>query len=108
MFRYMSRRSPVYGLNCMVATSQPLASRIGLEVLQSGGNAVDAAIAIAAALNVTEPCSTGLGGDCFMLFYEKSTNSVRALNGSGRCPSKLSLEKAAFDAGKHMQGVIVE
>ena len=90
---YKSRRSPVYGRKGMVAASQPLAVEIGLNVLRRGGNAVDAAVATAAALNVVEPCSTGLGGDCFMLFYESKTKRVHAINGSGRAPSALSLRQ---------------
>jgi gamma-glutamyltranspeptidase/glutathione hydrolase len=60
---FASRRSPVYGKGGMVVTSQPLAVAAGLEILRQGGNAADAAVATAAALNVTEPTSTGLGGD---------------------------------------------
>ncbi len=89
---FASRRSPVYALRGMVATSQPLASQAGLEVLMRGGNAADAAVAAAAALNVTEPTSTGLGGDCFALFYDAHTHTVSALNGSGRAPAKLTLD----------------
>jgi gamma-glutamyltranspeptidase/glutathione hydrolase len=77
----------------MVAASQPLAVAAGLEVLSRGGNAADAAIATAAALNVTEPTSTGLGGDCFALFYEVQSGQVYALNGSGRAPAGLTLER---------------
>ncbi len=91
--RFNSRRSPVYGVGGMVATSQPLAVAAGLEILSSGGNAADAAVATAAALNVTEPTSTGLGGDCFALYYEASSGQVTALNGSGRAPMSLSLER---------------
>ena len=90
---FTSRRSPVYGQGGMVATSQPLAVAAGLEILSQGGNAADAAVATAAALNVTEPTSTGLGGDCFALYYEASSGQITALNGSGRAPASLSIER---------------
>ncbi|GMF45302.1 unnamed protein product [Phytophthora fragariaefolia] len=93
-------RSPVYGRHGMVSCSQPLASEIGLRILKQGGNAVDAAIAIAAALNVTEPCSTGVGGDCFLLFFNASNKQVRGLNGSGRSPAALTAEQAVKDLGQ--------
>ncbi len=64
---------PVYSTRGIVAASQPLAVAAGLEALSAGGNAADAAVAAAAALNVTEPCSTGLGGDCFALYYDAQT-----------------------------------
>ncbi len=83
---FASRRSPVVGRGGMVAASQPLAVAAGLKILAAGGSAADAAVATAAALNVTEPMSTGLGGDAFALYYESSTRKVFALNGSGRCP----------------------
>jgi len=90
---FTSRRSPVYSRDGMVAASQPLAVAAGLRVLAKGGNAADAAVATAAALNVTEPTSTGLGGDCFALFYEAASRQVYALNGSGRAPAALTLER---------------
>ena len=89
---FTSRRSPIYGLGGTVATSQPLAVAAGLEVLSHGGNAADAAVATAAALNVTEPTSTGLGGDCFALYFQASTGQITALNGSGRAPAGLTIE----------------
>jgi gamma-glutamyltranspeptidase/glutathione hydrolase len=89
----ISRRSPVMGRGGMVASSQPLATAAGLEILSRGGNAADAAVATAAALNVTEPTSTGLGGDMFALFYEAATGNITALNGSGRAPAALTLER---------------
>ena len=92
-FSFLSRRSAVYGLRGMVAASQPLAVAAGLEALAQGGTAADAAIAAAAALNVTEPTSTGLGGDCFALYYEAASRQVTALNGSGRAPAGLTLER---------------
>jgi gamma-glutamyltranspeptidase/glutathione hydrolase len=75
----------------MVAASQPLAVQSGLEILKAGGNAADAAVATAAALAVTEPTSTGIGGDCFALFFREEDKSVHALNGSGRAPKNLTL-----------------
>ena len=89
---FSSRRSPVLGMRGMVAASQPLAVAAGLEALQIGGNAADAAVAAAAMLNLTQPTSTGIGGDCFALFYESATKKVFALNGSGRAPSALTLD----------------
>jgi gamma-glutamyltranspeptidase/glutathione hydrolase len=77
----------------MVAASQPLAVAAGLEILQTGGNAADAAVATAASLNVTEPVSTGIGGDAFALYYEAATGKITALNGSGRAPAALTLER---------------
>jgi gamma-glutamyltranspeptidase / glutathione hydrolase len=90
---FSSRRSPVMGRGGMAATSQPLAVAAGLEILGKGGNAADAAVATAAALNVTEPTSTGIGGDCFALYYEAMTGGLTALNGSGRAPAALTLER---------------
>src|ERR1051326_3153787 len=92
-FIFNSRRSSVYGQNGIVATSQPLATAAGLEILAKGGNAADAAVAAGAALNVTEPTSTGIGGDMFALFYSADTKRVTALNGSGRAPSALTLDR---------------
>ncbi len=92
-FNFDSRRSAVYARSGMVATSQPLAVSAGLEALRLGGSAADAAIATAAALNVTEPTSTGLGGDCFALYYEAASGQVTALNGSGRAPAGLTLAR---------------
>ncbi len=77
----------------MVAASQPLAAAAGVEVLLKGGNAADAAVATAAALNVTEPTSTGIGGDMFALFFDAGTKQVSAINGSGRAPAALTLER---------------
>jgi gamma-glutamyltranspeptidase/glutathione hydrolase len=91
-FDFVSRRSPVLARNGMVASSEPLATTAGIKILLQGGNAADAAIATAAALNVTEPHMTGLGGDCFVLFYDAKTKQVSALNGSGRAPAALTLD----------------
>ncbi|KAN0125057.1 Nucleophile aminohydrolase [Russula decolorans] len=89
--RFPSRRSVVYGTKGVVSSSQPLATGVGLEILRQGGNAADAAVATSAALNVTEPGSCGIGGDAFCLFYDAKTRTVKALNGSGRAPEKLSV-----------------
>src|SRR5512138_1293484 len=90
---FNSRRSPVYSRNGIVATSQPFATAAGLEILAKGGNAADAAVAAGAALNVTEPTSTGIGGDMFALYYSAETQKVTALNGSGCAPAALTLDR---------------
>ena len=88
--KFNSRRSPVLCTHGAVSSSQSLASQVGLDVLKRGGNAADACVAMAAALNVTEPASTGIGGDCFAIWYDAKTKSVQGLNGSGRAPAALS------------------
>jgi gamma-glutamyltranspeptidase/glutathione hydrolase len=87
-----SNRAVVRSTQGMVATSQPLASQVGLDVLKRGGNAVDAAIAVAAVLNVTEPSMTGIGGDAFAMVYWAKTQQLDALNSSGRSPRALTLD----------------
>ncbi|SGY79704.1 BQ5605_C008g05205 [Microbotryum silenes-dioicae] len=90
--RFSSRRSTVYSAKGMVSASQPYACEAGLAILRQGGNAADAAVAVSAALNVTEPGSCGIGGDAFCLWYDAKTKQVKGLNGSGRAPQALTLE----------------
>src|SRR5512144_1120996 len=94
---FNSRRSTVYGRSGIVSTSQPFATAAGLEILSKGGNAADAAVAAGAALNVTEPTSTGIGGDMFALYFSAKTGRVTALNGSGRAPAALTLDRLKKD-----------
>ncbi|MGB3314091.1 MAG: gamma-glutamyltransferase family protein [Albidovulum sp.] len=90
-------RSPVIATNAVCATSHPLAAKVALDILQSGGNAVDAAIAGAVLLGIAEPQSCGIGGDCFVLLKPPGEERVIALNGSGRAP-------AGFDANRLRDG----
>ncbi|KAF4506505.1 hypothetical protein G6O67_006584 [Ophiocordyceps sinensis] len=97
--RFPSRRSVVHSTDGIVACSQPLAAKCGLDVLRAGGNAADAAVAVVAGLNMTEPGSTGIGGDMFMLFWDAAAKQVKALNGSGRSGAKCTLDTIRRDLG---------
>ncbi len=88
--RFTSRRSTAYANRGMVATSQPLATQVGVSTLEDGGNAFDAAVATAAALNVVEPTSTGLGGDVFAL-YKTADGEVGAMRSCGGAPAEATL-----------------
>ncbi|MCF8566451.1 gamma-glutamyltransferase family protein [Alicyclobacillus tolerans] len=87
-YPYASRRMTTYARNGMVATSQPLAAQAGLDALKQGGNAIDAAIAAAAALTVVEPTSNGIGGDAFALVW--MNGKLHGLNSSGPAPKLIS------------------
>lgn len=86
-------RSEVIAKNGMVATSQPLVSQIGLEILKQGGNAIDAAIAANAALGLMEPTGSGIGGDLFAIVWDAKSQKLYGLNASGRSPKGLTLAK---------------
>ncbi|MBN1579995.1 MAG: gamma-glutamyltransferase, partial [Anaerolineae bacterium] len=90
---FRSRRSNVLATRGIVAASQPLAAQAGLDMLQAGGNAADAAVAVSAMLGVVEPTSTGIGGDLFVLYWDAKTKRVSALNGSGRAASAASIDE---------------
>ena len=90
--RPFATRSPVLGTRGMVCTSHPLAAQIGLDVLQDGGSAVDAAIATNAALGLMEPTSNGIGGDVFVIHWDNAKKELTGLNGSGRSPAGADLD----------------
>ena len=89
--QFFSKRQSVHARHGVVATSEGLASQIGLDILKKGGNAVDAAVATAAALTVTEPTSNGIGSDCFAIVY--MNDSLYGLNSSGYSSKNISIEK---------------
>ncbi|ORY68945.1 nucleophile aminohydrolase [Pseudomassariella vexata] len=97
--KFPSRRSVVHNTKGIVSCTQPLAAKCGLKVLQAGGNCADAAIAVAAGLNITEPGSTGIGGDVFCLFYDAKTQKISAMNGSGRSGHKFTPETIRHSLG---------
>ncbi|VBB45689.1 Gamma-glutamyltransferase [uncultured Paludibacter sp.] len=90
--KLFATRSDVLAQNGMVATSHPLATQIGLEILKKGGNAIDAAIAANAALGLMEPTGSGIGGDLFAIVWDAKTKKLYAINASGRSPKNLTLE----------------
>ena len=104
----LAGRSTVYAPNAVAATSQPLASATALEVMRQGGNAIDAAVAAAAVLGVTEPHMTGMGGDMFAIVWLAKEQKLVALNASGRAGSLMTretLQARGFRAGSQ-QGVM--
>jgi gamma-glutamyltranspeptidase / glutathione hydrolase len=106
----LAGRSMVYAPSGMVATSQPLATTAGLEVLRTGGNAVDAAVAAAAVLSVTEPHMTGIGGDMFAIVWLAKEQKLVALNASGRAGARMlrdTLAARGFRSGSQQGAMSV-
>ena len=83
-------RSAVIASHGIVATSQPLAAQVGLDILKAGGNAIDAAIATDAMMGLVEPMSCGIGGDLFCIYWDAKTQKLYGLNASGRSPYALN------------------
>ena len=95
--RYPSQRFPIYARGGMVNCSSPLASAAGLSMLRKGGNAMDAAVAAAAALTVVEPTANGLGSDAFALVWSEKEQRLFSLNSSGPAPMMASAERILAD-----------
>ena len=91
--RYSSHRPVVMGRRGMVCASHPLASQAGVRILQKGGNAVDASVAVAAALNVVEPLMSGIGGDGFIMVYSRADDTVKVVNATGPAPYAATRER---------------
>ena len=101
--RYLSQRFPIYAKSGMVNCSSPLASAAGISALQKGGNAIDAAVAAAAALTVVEPTANGLGSDAFALVWAEKEKKLYGLNSSGPAPMLAGAEQILTD-GKDRNG----
>ena len=91
-YTYPSRRNVVYARKAMAATSVPQGAQIGMDVMKRGGNAVDAAVAMAAAMPLLEPTGNGLGSDCFALVWIEQAKTLYGLNASGVAPLALSAD----------------
>ena len=100
-----AHRPVVMGRNGMVCAGHPLASQAGIAMLQKGGNAVDAAIAIAAALNVVEPLMSGIGGDGYLMIYWKSEDRLSIVNATGAAPGSATRERFLLQ-GIPMKGIL--
>ncbi len=101
--KYPSTRYPVYARGGMVNCSSPQAAAAGLEALRRGGNAMDAAVAAAAALTVVEPTANGIGGDAFALIWSEKDRKLFGLNSSGRAPALATIE-TVLQSGKTVNG----
>jgi len=97
--RYPSQRFPLYAKGGMVACSSPQAAAAGLEALRQGGNAIDAAVAAAATLTVTEPTANGIGADAFAILWSARDQRLYGLNSSGPAPKLASIERVLADGG---------
>jgi gamma-glutamyltranspeptidase / glutathione hydrolase len=108
MSRYPARRpdsggrSTVFGTRGAVACEHPLAALAGIRILENGGNATDACVAMAASMTVLAPMMTGMGGDAFLLFYEAETGHVRGVSGAGRASRSVSIEQLRSRGVKEM------
>ena len=101
--RYPSQRYPIYARGGMVNCSSPQAAAAGLEILRGGGNAMDAAVAAAATLTVTEPTSNGIGSDAFALIWSEKEKKLYGLNASGPAPMLANIERILAD-GNDLNG----
>ncbi len=99
---YGSNRPVVMGRHAMVCSGHPLASQAGVSILQKGGNAVDAAVAVGAALNVVEPAMSGIGGDGYIMIYWKETGRIQVVNATGAAPYAATRER--YPEGIPMKG----
>ena len=102
---YSAYRPVVMGRRGMVSSGHPLASQAGITILQRGGNAVDSAVAVAAALNVVEPLMSGIGGDGFILIYHRERDEVQVVNGTGAAPYAATRDRY-LPQGIPMKGIL--
>ena len=101
---YESHRPVVMGRRGMVASGHPLASQAGIAVMQRGGNAVDAAVAVAAAVSVVEPGMSGIGGDGFIMLYHRARNELNVVNATGAAPGAATRDR--YPDGIPMKGML--
>ena len=97
-------RSEIFSSDGMIATSHPLAAKIGLDTMSKGGNAIDAAITAALMLVLCEPQSTGLFGDAFAIIKSKKAKGIIGLNGSGKAPMDLTSDSGNYDNSSDLIG----
>ena len=102
---YQAHRPVIMGRRGMISSGHPLASQAGVTVLQRGGNAVDAAIAVAAALNVVEPLMSGIGGDGFIMIYRREQDELKIVNATGAAPYAATRDRYLSD-GIPMKGIL--